>query len=326
MRQSTADRDYHHLKVLISIITPTFQAGSTLRETLESVRSQYGGDTEHLLMDAASTDETLEIAKGYPHLIVKSEKDRGIYDGMNKGASLATGEWLLFLQGDDWLPAGTLDSYRRAIASHPGAEMFCGDCEAVKERIEGWTPVWSVKDRDLKKLTVQNIALGEPMINARLIRRDVFLKLGGFSLNYSLASDRDFLLRCAEIQVPQAEIPAATYRYRWHAGSSTMTEGNALTAKLFRENLSIAKKHLQGTSEGSRRVLLKWHDRLAVQAAMNALEHFQGGKLLQSVREGMSENPTWIAGFTMEILRSLPGFLFRGGKTRTQLLKEWSIA
>jgi hypothetical protein len=73
-------------------------------------------------------------------------------------------------------------------------------------------------------------------------------------------------------------------------------------------------------------VLLKWYDRLTVQAAMNALEHFQGGKLLQNIREGMSENPMWIVGFAMEILRSLPGFLFRGGKTRTELLKERSIA
>ena len=312
--------------MLISIITPTFNAGTTLRETLESVCSQYGGDTEHLLMDACSTDKTLEIANDYTPLILKSEPDRGIYDGMNKGAFLSRGKWLLFLQGDDWLPVGTLDSYRRAIDNHPDAEILCGDCEAVKQSVDAWKAVWSVRDRNSKKLTEQNIALGEPMINARLIRRDLFLKLGGFSLNYSLASDRDFLLRCAEMQVHQEEIPAMTYRYRWHAGSSTMTEGNELTAKLSQENLSIAKTHLQGTSEGSRRVLLKWHDRLTVQAAMNALEHFQGGKLLQNIREGMSENPMWIAGFAMEILRSLPGYLFRGGKTRTQLLKEKSIA
>ena len=322
MRQSTAERDYHYLKVLISIITPTFQAGSTLRETLESVRPQYGGDTEHLLLDAASTDETLEIAKGYPHLIVKSEKDRGIYDGMNKGASLATGEWLLFLQGDDWLPAGTLDFYRRAIASHPEAEILCGDCEAVRERIEEWTPVWSVKDRDLKKLTVQNIALGEPMINARLIRRDVFLKLGGFSLNYSFASDRDFLLRCAEMQVLQVEIPVMTYRYRWHAGSSTMTEGNRFTEKLSQENLEIAKAHLKQATATNNSVFLKWHDKLTVQAGMNALENFRAGLLLKAMRSGVSQNPLWIFYFLAEITRSLPGFISRGGKTRSAIINK----
>lgn len=310
--------------MLISIITPTFQAGSTLRETLESVRSQYGGNTEHLLMDAASTDETLEIAKGYPNLIVKSEKDRGIYDGMNKGASLATGEWLLFLQGDDWLPAGTLDSYRRAISSHPEAEILCGDCEAVREHIEEWTPVWSVKFRDLKRLTVQNIALGEPMINARLIRRDVFLKLGGFSLNYSLASDRDFLLRCAEMQVLQVEIPVMTYRYRWHAGSSTMTEGNRFTEKLSQENLEIAKAHLKQATATNKSVFLKWHDKLTVQAGMNALENLQISPLIDKFKSGSSKNPLWFLCFLGEILRCLPGFIARGGKTKKQTLNNKS--
>jgi len=311
---------------LISIITPSFNAAGTIGETLESVMAQLSNDVEHLLIDACSPDSTLEIASKYPHLTVRSERDRGIYDGMNKGVSLASGEWLLFLQADDWLPSGTLEAYRKAMTVAPMAEVICGSAEAVKESSGCWSTVWAVTDGYRKKLNLENIALGEPMINARLFRKNAFEKLGGFSLEYSLASDRDFLLRAAETEVIQYELDVMTYRYRWHAGSSTMTEGNALTAKLSRENLSIAKTHLQGTSEGSRRVLLKWHDRLTVQAAMNALEHFQSGKLLQSIREGMSKNPMWIAGFALEILRSLPGFLFRGGKTRTQLLKERNMA
>ena len=310
----------------LSIITPSFNAAGTIGETLESVVVQLSNDVEHLLIDACSSDGTLEIASKYPHVTIRSEPDRGIYDGMNKGASLASGEWLLFLQADDWLPSGALDAYCQAIAVAPNAEVICGSAEAVKESSGCWSTVWAVTDGCQKKLTVGNIALGEPMINARLFRKSAFEKLGGFCLEYSLASDRDFLLRAAETEVIQHELDVMTYRYRWHAGSSTMTEGNALTAKLSRENLSIAKTHLQGTSEGTRRVLLKWHDRLTVQAAMNALEHFQGGNLLLNIREGMSENPMWIAGFAMEILRSLPGFLFRGGKTRTQLLKERNMA
>ena len=308
--------------MLISIITPTFNAGATLRETLESVCSQYGGDTEHLLMDACSTDKTLEIANDYTPLILKSEPDRGIYDGMNKGAFLSRGKWLLFLQGDDWLPLGTLESYRRAIANHPDAEILCGDCEAVKQSVDEWNAVWSVRDRKSKKLTEQNIALGEPMINARLIRRDLFLKLGGFSLNYSLASDRDFLLRCAEMQVHQEEISAMTYRYRWHSGSSTMTEGNQLTEKLFQENLQIAKEHMKQATANNKSVFVKWHDRLIVQAGMNALENFRAGLLLEAMKSGISQNPLWIFYFLAEIARSLPGLISRGGKTRSKMLKN----
>ena len=312
-------------RMLFSIITPTFNAGVTLGETLESVRNQMGDDTEHLMMDACSTDKTLEVAKKYPHLIVRSEPDKGIYDGMNKGAKLARGEWLLFLQGDDWLPAGTVEAYRKAITENPSIEIICGDCEAMKQSVGIWSSVWSVTDPSLKKLTVENIALGEPMINARLIKRSAFEKLGGFSLDYSLASDRDFLLRAAEAGFRQKEIEVATYRYRWHAGSSTMTEGNALTSKLSRENLAIAKKNLSKESAGSRETLLKWHDLLTVQAAMNALENFQWRDLVQAYREGTAENRGWIFCFAGEIIRSLPGFISRRGKSRTRLLREGSV-
>jgi GT2 family glycosyltransferase len=244
---------------------------------------------------------------------------------MNKGAALARGEWHLFLQGDDWLPEGTIEAYRRAIADNPEAEMICGNCEAVRESDGTWTQVWSVNNLGSKKLTVGNIALGEPMINARLIRRNLFWRLGGFSLEYSLASDRDFLLRASEAAGIQHEVDAMTYRYRWHSGSSTMTEGNTLTAKLSRENLAIAKAHLSKTSTCSRAALLKWHERLAIQVAMNALEEYRWRDLLQAFKAGVSENPGWIIWFGAEIMCSLPGFFLRGGKSRTQLLREGGI-
>jgi len=308
--------------MLISIITPTFNAGLTLDETLESVRQQLRHDTEHLLMDAGSTDRTLDVAKEYPYLIVRSESDRGIYDGMNKGAGFARGEWLLFLQGDDWLPSGALDAYRQTIQEYPMADVICGSAEAVKELSGLWSTVWSVSDKNRKKLTIEDIALGEPMINARLFRKSYFEKLGGFSLQYSLASDRDFLLRAAKAGVVQQQVDVMTYRYRWHAGSSTMSEGNALTARLSKENLAIVKVHLPMATGNTRKALRTWHDRLTIQAAMNALENFQWKDLVRASREGTSENSRWIFCFVGEILRSFPGFISRGRKSRTRLLME----
>ena len=310
---------------LISIITPSFHAAGTIGETLDSVLPQLSGDVEHLLIDACSTDGTLEIAGKYPHLSIRSERDRGIYDGMNKGAALAAGEWLLFLQADDWLPAGTLDAYRKAVKESPMAEVICGSAEAVKESDGHWSPVWSVTDASRKQLSAENIALGEPMINARLFRKSSFEKLGGFSLDYSLASDRDFLLRATEAGVIQYQVDSLTYCYRWHTGSSTMTEGNKLTSKLSQENLAIAKTHLPRASSTSRRALLTWHKRLTVQAAMNALENFSWKDLVQASWEGMSENGEWLASFAVEILRSLPGLLNRGGRTRSQILRKISL-
>ena len=295
-------------------------AEATLAETLESVLAQDPTSVEHLLLDARSSDGTLEVAARFPHLRVLSEPDCGIYDGMNKGARLASGEWLLFLQADDWLPKGTLAAYREAIQEYPSVVMITGGAEAVKEQNGKWQTVWSVDDDGRKKLTVRNILLGEPMINARLIRRDFFLKMGGFSLDYSLASDRDFLLRAACAEGQRIEIPAPTYRYRWHSGSSTTTEGNRLTSRLSAENLAIARKHLSSIQGPEQKVLKTWHTRLTIQSAMNALESFHLKGVLSALKEGIAVDPFCTIAFLAEILRSLPGFLARGGKTRSQLL------
>jgi glycosyltransferase involved in cell wall biosynthesis len=306
----------------ISVITPSLNAGQTIDETLWSAKAQEVTPTEHLLIDAGSCDGTLGIAEKHAHLTVVSEPDQGIYDGMNKGARAASGEWLLFLQGDDWLPEGALAAYRTAILMHPDAEIFCGDAEAVKVSESGRSLVWAVRDSESKKLTFQNIALGEPMINARLIRRDVFLGLGGFSLDYTLASDREFLLRAVTAGIRQVELPVLTYRYRWHSGSSTMTEGNSLTARLSEENLSIARKYLAQTQGDEVLIFKKWHSRLLLQMAMNALESPGMKGLLTAAREGIEVDQLWPFRFIAEILRSLPGFLMRRGRTRSHILER----
>lgn len=307
---------------LISIITPTFNARGTLAETLRSVEGQLDERTEHLLVDACSDDGTLEIARKADWLKISSEPDRGIYDGMNKGVASASGEWLLFLQADDWLPDGTLEAYRSAITNYPDAVVICGSAEAIKEVNGKWETVWSVNARESKKLTIENVALGEPMINARLIRRETFMRHGGFSLDYSLASDRDFLLRTAKEGISQANVPTVTYRYRWHAGSSTMTEGNALTDRLLNENLAIARRHLHIAKGVERDVLIRWHTRLTLQGAMNALESGKLGILWEHMAAGVSRDPLWPVLFSREICRSLPGFVRRGFRSRSMVLQK----
>jgi GT2 family glycosyltransferase len=196
--------------------------------------------------------------------------------------------------------------------------MICGDCEAVRNMSGKWESVWSVADPVSKKLTVQNIALGEPMINARLIRRDVFFKLGGFSLEYSLASDRDFLLRATEAGVRQKEIQFPTYKYRWHTGSSTMTEGNSLSEKLRRENLLIAQRHQELISGSDNDAIRNWRAKIAVEHAMNAMENRDMKSFSEACRHGLKSHAYWGFSVCAEIACRLPGYLKRGCRTRTQ--------
>ncbi len=90
--------------IKFTLITVTYNADATLERTLQSVAGQTYPHIEHILIDGASKDRTLEIAKQYPHLAkVVSEPDRGLYDAMNKGLRLATGDYVCFLNAGDKL-------------------------------------------------------------------------------------------------------------------------------------------------------------------------------------------------------------------------------
>ena len=89
-----------------SIITITYNAEKVLQRTLDSVRSQTYRDMEHLIIDGASTDETVAMAEAYRQrasydVVVRSEPDKGIYDAMNKGLRLATGDYVVFMNAGD---------------------------------------------------------------------------------------------------------------------------------------------------------------------------------------------------------------------------------
>ena len=87
----------------VSIITVCFNSAKTIRDTIESVLSQDYPNIEYIVIDGGSSDQTLEIVKEYSDriAIIVSEKDRGIYDAMNKGIALASGEIVGMLNSDD---------------------------------------------------------------------------------------------------------------------------------------------------------------------------------------------------------------------------------
>lgn len=96
--------------ILISVVTITFNAARTLQRTLDSVARQRYSRVEHLIIDGASTDDTLAIARRYQaaaayDVVVQSEPDHGLYDAMNKGLQKATGDYIVFLNAGDTLHA-----------------------------------------------------------------------------------------------------------------------------------------------------------------------------------------------------------------------------
>jgi len=242
---------------------------------------------------------------------------------MNRGAFFARGEWLIFLQADDWLPEGSLAAYRDAIEKNPAAEILTGSAAAVHQVGEGlWETRWQRTSEADKALTVENIALGEPMLNARAIRKSLFKKAGPFDLAYSLASDRDFLLKLAALQPPAARIDAPTYRYRWHEGSRTMNAGNTLSRRLTDENLAIARKHLADPSltAEDKITLRSWHSRQSTQAALCALEALDVICFCRVILPAIARDPSWPFSFAGEFVKCLTAWARQGFRTKSNIL------
>lgn len=96
--------------------------------------SQEGIDLEHLVVDAGSTDETVSILKEFPHLKWVSEPDKGMSDGINKGFTKAVGDWVMWLNADDYLLPGALERVARFAQTHPEADVIYGGWNFVDEK------------------------------------------------------------------------------------------------------------------------------------------------------------------------------------------------
>ena len=120
----------------ISIITVTYNAGAVLEKTLRSVASQKYDNLEYVIVDGASKDDTLSLVERWrDHVdILVSEPDKGLYDAMNKGARLATGDWILYMNADDvFVDEKVVPDVAAFIETHPEAEVVYGDSEQVLE-------------------------------------------------------------------------------------------------------------------------------------------------------------------------------------------------
>jgi glycosyltransferase involved in cell wall biosynthesis len=109
-----------------SIVTASYNQGQFIRDCIESVKTQTGVTWEHIVQDAGSTDETLAILKEYPHLQVTCEKDQGMSDGINRGFRKAKGDWVMWLNTDDYLLPGALAKVAEFAAKHPNADVIYG--------------------------------------------------------------------------------------------------------------------------------------------------------------------------------------------------------
>lgn len=178
----------------ISIITVCYNSAATIAHTLRSVREQTYGEIEHIIVDGGSRDHTLDVVTSEgPHVVkVVSEKDGGIYDAMNKGIQLATGDVVAFLNADDfYADAGVLAK----VALVMQAEQL----DALYGDVEFFRPgQFDVVARRYNSARFKASRLGwgwMPAHPALFVRKAMFDRYGSFNTDYRIAGDFEFVAR-----------------------------------------------------------------------------------------------------------------------------------
>ena len=180
----------------VSIVTVTFNSANTIRTTLESVANQLWGDIEHIIIDGGSSDCTLSIAREFKHISkIICEKDKGIYDAMNKGIHNATGDVIGFLNSDDWFANDLVidEIARNFIAKN--IDAVYGDLEFVKnEHDNNPKRIWISKNYK-DNLFSKGWVPPHPTFYAKL---NLYKKYGAFDAKLKFAADFDIMCRFME--------------------------------------------------------------------------------------------------------------------------------
>jgi glycosyltransferase involved in cell wall biosynthesis len=179
---------------LVTIITVVFNGEKHLEQTIQSVISQTYNNVEYIVIDGGSTDGTVDIIRKYEEVIDYwvSEPDGGIYDAMNKGIILSTGEIVGLINSGDVYSGGTLQSIVKVHLSHTSS-ILTGNCKAILSNPSKWI-IASGRFETLPYRMIPHSSVFVPL--------SIYKDQGLFDTSFKIAGDYDFLVRCYSKVIP----------------------------------------------------------------------------------------------------------------------------
>jgi len=204
----------------VSIITVSFNSAKTIADTIESVLSQDFPEIEYIIIDGNSSDDTVKIIRKYENRISKwiSEKDQGMYDAMNKGIAMATGDVIGILNSDDVYINNHVISDLMALLEKQKAQVVFADLVLVDQDDDNKI----LRYYDSGHFHPDKFRFGwMPAHPTVFVRRELYQTVGPFSTTYQIAADYEMLIRMLAIQkAPYAYLPKPVVRMR-SGGAST---------------------------------------------------------------------------------------------------------
>lgn len=225
----------------ISIITATYNSGSTLRDTIESVLNQTYKDIEYLVIDGESKDNTLDIAREYEprfegRMRIISEPDKGIYDAMNKGIAAATGDVVGILNSDDFYTANDILEKINSAFVQNDIDAVYGDIHFVNDNnLDKCVRYYSSKGFKPWKMRMGWM----PAHPSFYCKREIYEKFGAFDCSFKIGADFENLLRLIfvnKIKIQYTALDCVTMRT---GGAST--SGVSSHKQIFKDHMRAYK-------------------------------------------------------------------------------------
>jgi glycosyltransferase involved in cell wall biosynthesis len=299
--------------ILISIITPSLNRAAFIEEAIRSVLNQDYPYVEHIIIDGGSTDGTLEILAKFPHLKIISEPDQGLYDAINKGLQLVNGEWLGFLNTDDYYAENIFEEMLTQISKSDSWEAVSGAACLVTDETDAMRHILATYPEIQQGDFLYRATRGASIFNAWFFRRRLFDRLGDFNIRYRYAADRDWLIRLALEQVQYTSLANIVYCYRSHPGSLTNQNIDTGETEFMDEIRSLAENYLslKSLDEQTHRIFADWHSDITSDQTITALKRRAMQRALHYARDGFQRNLKWPLIFLTRLRSRGYGFINR---------------
>ena len=222
-------------KLKISVITVSYNQGRFIEENIVSVLNQNYENFEHIIIDACSKDNTLDILKKYDHLKWTSEPDKGQSDGLNKGFRKATGDLIVWLNSDDVMCDGAFEVLNKFFIENPDKSVVTGNQVFINGNSE---VVNIVKAEPFSYDRLLNTRYCSVMQNSTVFRKSVLDKVGLLDETLHYTMDLDLFIRIAKEYVSYIiEADIAKFRV-WEESKTTTSQ-----IKFYKNMLVLKKKH-----------------------------------------------------------------------------------
>jgi glycosyltransferase involved in cell wall biosynthesis len=206
----------------LSVITPSFNSAEFLEDALLSVVRQQGPCVEHIVMDCASTDNTVEVLSRFPQVRWISEPDTGQSDAINKGFLRATGDLMGWLNADDYYLPGGLEAIAHAAERHPEADIIYGDCVFVDS---AGKIVRSKVEHDFDPAILMYFGCYIPSTST-FVRRRVIDSGLLLDCDYRVCMDFEYFARLAHAGCKFHYVPRFIAAFRWHGCNVSLKQAD----------------------------------------------------------------------------------------------------